>query len=154
MIRFLFALFIISLTIMSCTSAKSNKNIQPDQGISGTVLEARGNRMPMKGVEPQPLKGIRSTILIYDSTHLSQTTRSATSGFYTLINTRLVASVETDSAGKFIASLPPGKYSLFIKQGESFFANLFDQYNNIALFEVVPGRFTDAKLTLNIGATY
>lgn len=139
---------------MSCTSSKMNKIVQLDQGISGTILEARGNRMPMKGVEAQPLKGIRSRVLIYDSTHLSQTTRSAASGLYTLINTRLVASVETDSTGKFSISLPAGKYSLFIKQGENFFANLFDQYNNIALFEVVQGRFTDAKLTLNIGATY
>ncbi len=152
--RFLFVVFIISLTIIGCRSPKLNKNIPQDQGISGIVLEAKGNRMPMKGVNLQPLKGIKCTVLIYDSTHFSQTTKSAISGLYTLINTKLVASVETDSNGKFNISLPVGKYSLFIKQGENFYANLFDQNNNIALFEVLVENFTEVKLTLNNGATY
>ncbi len=124
------------------------------QGINGTITAASGNQMPMKGAEPRVSKGIQCTVLVYEPTNISQVRRINTSPVYTAINTRLVASVNTDSTGSFTVSLPEGSYSLFIQQGKEFYANMFDVNNNIALFTVEKGKMTRARLVVNSGAAY
>ncbi len=124
------------------------------QGIKGVITEAIGNRMPMKGASPSVPKGILTTVLIYEPTNIRQVSRSGSSPLYTAISTKLVASVDTDSTGAFAVSLPAGSYSIFIKQGAQFYANLFDTNNNIALFTVQEGKITEAKLTVSLRASY
>jgi hypothetical protein len=126
------------------------------EGISGIVTEVSGNQMPMKNA-PRANSGsfgILTTVFIYEPTNISQVSRIANSTVYTAIHTKRVASVETDSTGRFTIALPPGTYSLFVKQGKDFFANLFDTNNNISLFTVENGKLTEAKLTVNSKATY
>jgi len=124
------------------------------QGIRGVIIEAAGNQMPMKGASPSVPKGILTTVLIYEPTNIRQVNRSGSSPLYTAISTKPVASVDTDSTGAFIISLPPGSYSLFVKQGAQFYANLFDTNNNIALFTVEEGKITEARLTVSLRANY
>jgi len=124
------------------------------QGINGTITAALGNQMPMKDAPPRVPRGIMATILVYEPTNLSQVSRSGSSPVYTAINTRLVASVDTDSSGVFAVSLPAGSYSLFIKQGKQFYANLFDANNNIALFTVEEGKLTKANLNISSKASF
>ena len=124
------------------------------QGITGQITEATGNQMPMKDA-PLPVgKGILTTVLIYEPTNTSQVSRIGTSPVYTAISTKLVASVDTDSTGAFTVNLPAGSYSLFVKQGKQFYANLFDVNNNIALFTVEEGKLTRADLKISSGASY
>lgn len=124
------------------------------QGIKGLITEATGNKMPMKGASPSMPKGILTTVLVYEPTNIRQVSRSGSSPLYTAISTKLVASVDTDSTGAFAISLPAGSYSIFIKQGEQFYANLFDTNNNIALFTVQEGKITEARLTVSLRANY
>ncbi len=124
------------------------------QGINGTITVASGNQMPMKGAEPKVPRGIQCTVLVYEPTNTSQVSRLPASPIYTAISTRLVASVDTDSTGRFAVSLPEGSYSLFIKQGNQFYANLFDMNNNIALFTVEKGKMTKANLAVSVKAAY
>jgi len=123
------------------------------QGINGTITASSGNQMPMKDAPPRVPRGTRATVLVYEPTNLSQVSRSGSSPVYTAINTRLVASVDTDSAGAFAVSLPVGSYSLFIKQGKQFYANLFDANNNIALFTVEERKLTKANLNISSKAS-
>lgn len=124
------------------------------QGITGYITEAIGNQMPMKG-EPLPTaRGILTTVLVYEPTNISQVSRIGTSPIYTAINTKQVASVKTDSTGAFTIELPPGSYSLFVKQGKQFYSNLFDVNNNIALFTVEEGKLTRADLKVSSRASY
>lgn len=150
----LFSLFILSLTFLSCSTAKIKASKTKLQGISGFVYEAKGNHMPMKGAPENKPKSLQTTVLIYEPTNISNTEPNTPTTVYTLIHTKRVASVNTDSTGYFKIELPVGKYSLFIKQGNQFFANMYDQFNNIALFEVLPAQFTEVKLTVNIAAAY
>lgn len=150
----LFFLFAGCLTIIGCSSAKKANSSAITQGITGKVTEFTGNRMPMKDADPAVPKSVVTTVLVYEPTHISQVSRTGTAPVYTAIATRLVASVDTDSTGSFTVALPVGKYSLFIKQGTAFYANLFDTNNNIALFEVEEGKLTTANLTVSSKASF
>ena len=151
---FLFLLFTACAAILGCSSGKSLNSTVVSQGFIGQITAVNGNQMPMKGVERPVAKGIQATVLVYEPTHISQVTRSGTSPVYTAIGTKLVASVVTDSTGAFTLSLPPGSYSVFIKQGKQFFANLFDSQNNIALFAVEAGKLTPVNLSVSSSASF
>lgn len=110
--------------------------------------------MPMKGAAPVSGKPFITTVFIYEPTSLSQVQRTGTSPIYTAIRTKLVASVKTDSTGSFHIGLPVGSYSLFIKLGNGYYANLFDTGNHIALFKVEEGKITEANLVISSGAFY
>jgi hypothetical protein len=87
---------------------------------------------------------------VYEPTNINQVSRIGTSPVYTAISTKQVASVETDSTGAFTVDLPPGSYSLFVKQGKQFYSNLFDVNNNIAVFTVEEGKLTKADLEVSL----
>ncbi len=150
----LFFLFTVSLILIACSSVKKTDSSVINQGITGRITEQTGNRMPMKDAVPETPKGVVSTVLIYEPTHISQVTREGTAPVYTAIRTKLVASVETDSTGNFTVALPVGNYSLFVKQGKNFYANLFDTNNNIALFTVAEGKLTNVNLTVSNKASF
>ena len=150
----LFTLFIFSLTISGCYTTKTQPSTTKMQGISGFVYETTGNHMPLKDAPKKTPKGFQCTILVYEPTNIAQVDPQTTTTLYTKILTKQVALVNTDSTGFFKIELPIGKYSLFIQQGDRYFANMFDQFNNIALFEVLPSIFTDVKLTVNKAAAY
>lgn len=150
----LFLVFAGCLAILGCSSAKKVSSSAITQGITGRITELTGNRMPMKDAEPAVPQPVMTTVFIYEPTHISQVTRTGTEPVYTAIATRLVASVETDSTGHFTVSLPVGSYSLFVKQGNHFYANLFDNNNNIALFTVEEGKLTQANLSVSNRASF
>lgn len=150
----LFFVFAGCLVILGCSSAKKVSSSVIPQGITGRITELTGNRMPMKDAEPDLPKPLLTTVFIYEPTHISQVTRTGTEPVYTAIATRLVASVDTDSTGHFTVSLPVGSYSLFVKQGNHFYANLFDNNNRIALFTVEEGKLTLANLSVSNRASF
>jgi len=152
--QILFFLFSSGLVILACSSLKNVKSITVKQGITGQIAEITGNQMPSPDAPRSGPKGIRTAVFVYEPTNISQVIRVGTSTLYTAIHTKLVASVETDSAGIFTIALPVGSYSLFVQQGKGFYANLFDTYNNIALFVVEEGKLTVAKLTISSKAAF
>ena len=152
--QILFSLFAIILINIACSSAKKANSVPEIQGIQGKVTEVTGNQMPMMGAPKAQPKGIKALVFIYEKTNINQVIQIGSSPIYTTINTKQVAFVETDSSGAFIFALPVGSYSLFIKQGNQFYANLFDSNNNIALFTVEEGKLTQVTLQINNRATY
>lgn len=152
--QILFILCSISCTIPACSPAKKTNSSAIIQGITGQVTESSGNQMPMKGAEPSVPLGILTTIYFYEPTNISQVNQIGTSPVYTAIYTKLVDSVLTDSTGNYTIALAPGPYSLFLKQGHQFYANLYDAGNNIALFTVEEGKLTKANLSVSSRAAY
>jgi hypothetical protein len=150
----LFFILILTATIMACSSVKNAHSSGITQGISGRITEAVGNQMPMKDAPAPVPQGILTTVLIYEPTSLSQVARLGTSPVYTAIRTKQVASVVTDSTGHYSVALPVGSYSVFIKHGNQYYANLFDGNNNIALFNVDSNKITTANLTISLRASY
>ena len=99
-------------------------------------------------------KGFVCTIIIFEPTSINETTPHNISNLYEIIHTKQVSLVETDSSGHFSVDLPVGKYSLFIRLGNKYYTNLFNQFNQIGLFEVLPNKYTEAKLIINKTATF
>ncbi|MEI6088286.1 MAG: hypothetical protein WCR66_11890 [Bacteroidota bacterium] len=149
-----FTLAIFTTMLTACLSTKKLNITTASQGIKGYVIENQGNRMPMKGIEQKISKGYVCTIIVFEPTSLNETTPQNISNLYEKIHTKQVSLVDTDSSGHFSVDLPVGKYSLFIRLGNKYYANLFNQFNQIGLFEVLPNKYTEAKLIMNKGATF
>ncbi len=152
--QILFILFAFSTLILSCSSLKKVKSTSIQQGITGYITETKGNQMPSPDLPTSSPKGIQTTVFVYEPTNITQVIREGNTPLYTSISTKMVASIETDSTGAFMLALPVGSYSIFVKQGKGFYANLFDTKNNIALFEVEADKLTTVKLTVSSKAAF
>ncbi|MES2004692.1 MAG: carboxypeptidase regulatory-like domain-containing protein [Bacteroidota bacterium] len=150
----LFFLFSACLASVACSSSKKANSSVITQGITGKVTELTGNQMPMVGAPPRTGRPLMATVFFYEPTNTSQVTRIGASPVYTAIQTKLVASVETDSTGNYTVALPVGSYSVFVKQGKEYYANLFDTNNNIALFVVEEGKLTKFNISVNNKAIF
>jgi hypothetical protein len=147
----LFCVFIVLLISVSC---KTQKVSTVQSGIEGTVTEETGNQMPMVGGSAGAPKAFKTTVYFYDSTNISKVKQVGTSPVFLSVNTRLVQKLDTDEAGRFSAALPAGTYSVFVLKGGAFFANQFDEKNNIGICRVEVGKQTHIQIKVNSDATY
>lgn len=129
---------------------------QPDfckrQGIRGQVFWLSGNQMPGPGREFAPDLGISREIHIYEVTTRTDAIQHET--FFTDIKTRLVATVVSGNDGRFKVKLPPGRYSVFVKEPSGLFANLFNTSGEINPVVVEPKKFTWMSITVDYEAFY
>ena len=163
-------LFLSCVTLIVFCSPKIKPRTKQEQGINGFVYTISGNQMPMKNlgsngksngrpadlllIDSTAYKGLQTTIYIHAPTDIQQVLPIGNSIIYTAINTPLVATVSSDSSGAFSIALPEGDYSIFLKLGDRYYANNFNQFNQICPVKVEAGRFTSVKLAMNIGVTY
>ncbi len=122
------------------------------QGITGHVYIVKGNQMPSPDRPPSQPAGAKTTLFIYELTNTSQATQDG--AFYKTISTKLVKEVLTDENGYFKTKLKPGWYSLFVKKGELFYSNIFDDKNNIHPIEVKKGEWTEEDFKTDYDAVY
>jgi hypothetical protein len=155
MTKILFLLFQALMITVCCSSIKS-KSLRklPQQGIEGYVYRVSGNQMPSPDRKLSPPKGIKTTLYIFELTNLGQVIRQGQSAFYLSIKTKLISKIQTDTNGYFKISTEQGRYSLFTKKNELFFANWFDKDNNIAPAEVLQGKMTKVEFTVDYDAVY
>lgn len=124
------------------------------QGIKGKVLWVSGNQMPSPDAPPPAPKPMKTILYIYELTNRSQVKSMDGGPFYTTISTRLIKEVRSDAEGRFKVKLPAGTYSIFTKKGDQYYANTFDQYNNIAPVKVEVGSFTTIDVKVDYDAAY
>jgi hypothetical protein len=136
---------------------KANTTSQENQGIRGQVIWIEGNMMPGLGDEPQEesasKKGIKREIHIHELTNIKDA-RQTEGVFFDNIQTKKIKVVTSDEEGFFNATLPAGSYSVFVKENNSYFANLFDGLNNIHPVKVEQGKFTQIRIEVNYRAAY
>ena len=153
--KILFYLSGVLLITTSCSSAQIKKSASKiNQGIEGYIYYISGNQMPSPDKKSSPPKGIKTTLYIYQLTNINQVTRQGQSPFYSFVKTKIIKKTESDSTGYFKVQLEPGKYSLFTKNGALFYANIFDNNNNIAPVEVIAGKITKVEIKIDYTATY
>ncbi len=151
----IFIIFFAILTIIACSSAKTqNTAVKTVQGIDGYVFKISGNQMPMPGMAAPKPAGIATTVFVYEMTNLREVVRINNSPSYSAIHKKLITTIQSDSTGHFSVQLPVGTYSLFTKTGSLYYANLFDSENNIAPVKVEEGKITSTVIKLDAGATY
>lgn len=141
-----------SILIILSVYAAWHLNAQ-QQGICGKVSWVEGNQMPGPGPHARPkAKGIAREIHIYEAATLQQAVRE--NGFYKDIKTTLVAKTTSKADGSYKVKLPPGRYSVFTKESNGLFANLFDQTGAINPVTVEAGKFTILDISVNYKAAY
>ncbi|RZM29421.1 MAG: carboxypeptidase regulatory-like domain-containing protein [Pedobacter sp.] len=146
-----FNLFISFFCLISCTTFKAMPKVV-DQGVAGQVTYSSGNQMPSPDVQRKKPIGVMRWIYIYELTKMNQVSGQAP--MYSAVSTRQVAKVKSDSLGYFQCKLNPGKYSIFVLEDKSFFANQTDNEGAIAAFEVKAGKVTLYNLLINHKAFY
>jgi hypothetical protein len=123
------------------------------QGVKGRVLLVRGNQMPSPDAPRSAPVGLQTTLFIYELTNTSQVTPGDGS-FYKAISSKLVKEVESGADGTYKAELEPGMYSLFVKKGDLFYSNIFDDKMNIHPIEVKKGKWTEEDFKADYDAVY
>lgn len=140
--------FILIVCCLTAYSAVAQK-----QGIRGKVVWVSGNQMPGPDRKITEPTGIKREIYIYQATTLDQAT--ANNGvFFSAITTTLVKKVRSNKKGKFCVKLPPGEYSVFVKEPRGLFANSFDINNRIQCITVKPGEYANPVIQVNYKAAY
>jgi hypothetical protein len=123
------------------------------QGIKGRVYLVKGNQMPSPDAPRSQPAGLQTVLYIYELTNSSQAT-PADGSFYKTISSKLVKEVATEADGTFKAKLKPGMYSLFVKKGDLFYSNIFDDKMNIHPIEVKKGKWTEEDFKADYDAVY
>jgi hypothetical protein len=62
--------------------------------------------------------------------------------FFSVVPAQIVATTSSDKKGFYQLELPPGTYSLFVKEDNAFYADKFDGEGRITPFEVLPQSVT------------
>jgi hypothetical protein len=151
------------LSFWACQAQKSNTNQSENQkavdctysikeGIAGRVLWREGNWMPAPDAPERNASGIAREIYVYELTTDAQTEKEEP--FYTAIHSRLIAKTRSDANGCFEVALPPGRYSLFVKEADGWFANRFDGEGHIQPVEVKAGEVSKLELVVDYKAAY
>ena len=144
-------LFLVILFLTTLSFAQKKK---VTQGINGKVLWKAGNLMPGPGVKPSKGSPVVREIYIYELTSDKQTEAAEEGGFYRKINSKLVKKVKSDKKGLFSVLLPPGYYSLFVKEEKGFYANLFDDAMNINPVQIRKGKWDTFEFVIDYAAVY
>lgn len=144
---------ITGLALVSCAMQKQKTQVNLSQGIEGYIYQTSGNQMPMKGKPVKHTgKGITRDVWIYQATTTQQTQGNIP--LFTQIKSHLAAKVKSDSTGYYKCPLPAGHYSVFIKEGEQFFASETDGQGILNPVDVIAGNLTRRDINVNINAVY
>lgn len=132
----------------------SNCQREVKTGIRGKVLFLKGNQMPGPGRNPNSGLGVIRQIGIFERTTLNQVEPAPEGGFYSKIKTKCIRKVWSDKNGCFIQALPPGKYSLFVKENGMWYANSFGGDGEIFEVEVREGSCTQVEFKVSYAASF
>lgn len=139
--------FFVLIFVASSIAAFSQK-----QGLHGQVFWVSGNQMPGPESVLSPNQGTSREILIYEITSIKDVTQVGP--FFRDVKTKLVATVQSKSDGTFKVKLLPGAYSVFTREKNGLYANLFDEKNNINPVQVKTGEYAWKTITIDYDAAY
>jgi hypothetical protein len=122
------------------------------QGLKGQVFWVSGNQMPGPDAVLSPNQGAVREILIYEITNVSDATQVGP--FFRDIKTKLIATTQSKPDGSFKIKLPVGSYSVFTRERNGLYANLFDGRGNINAVTVKAGQFAWRTITIDYDAAY
>ena len=127
-------------------------SIAQRQGVKGQLFLVTGNQMPGPDKVHIPRKGTVREIYVYELTNIAEADKEE--GFYKKVHTKFVKSMFSKTDGTFKIKLPPGNYSLFVKENKGLYANIFDSENNISPIIVKSRKYTWMTVTIDYEATY
>lgn len=122
------------------------------QGLQGQVFWVSGNQMPGPEAVLSPNQGAVREVLVYELTNITDATQVGP--FYRDIKTKLIATTQSKSDGTFKIKLPVGSYSVFTKERNGLYANLFDGKGYINPVVIKEGQYAWKTITIDYDAAY
>ncbi len=138
---------LLILVVLSSLTALAQK-----QGLHGQVFWVSGNQMPGPNSILSPNQGAVREVLIYELTTIKDVTQVGP--FFRDIKTKMVASIQSKPDGTFKIKLLPGAYSVFTKEKNGLYANLFDEKNNINPVVIKTGQYIWKVITIDYDVAY
>lgn len=149
------AIILAGVLLFSCNRSMQQSSSKPlKEGIVGQLVWLEGNLMPTIDSDREMPKGqpVQREVHVYELTKTKEAEKEG--HFYHKVHTELVQKVMSDSRGIFKLHLPPGKYSIFVKEPDGLFANIFDGYGHIMPVEVFQNEVTPITIEINYMAAY
>ena len=112
------------------------------QGIQGQVFFVADSTVARQ----RPNSGIKREVVIHELTTLDQATHE--NGFFKSVPTAVVTTLISGDDGSFRVKLPPGTYSVFVREGDGLYANLFE-HNQINPVVVKPRQYAWVTITVD-----
>lgn len=158
------AIIVCILVVLSCDkgleqSSRSRDRYPPNtrdqvtiaQGAWGNVWFWEGDFMPFGWGNITPV--IRK-VYAYQLTNLQQVDQVPYTPFYRRILSQVVDSAFSNSTGFFQISLPPGRYSFFVKEDSLFYANGYDGSGNILSATIKKDSVTQVQIDIDYKASF
>jgi len=109
------------------SSSLSNPSSSYDQGITGRVEFWEGDFMPLVPEQSQDgiITYVAREICVFEKTTFDDVEYASENNmcFYNKINTKLITKAKSDENGNYSIGLPPGEYSIFVKENDTYYAN-------------------------------
>jgi hypothetical protein len=115
------------------------------QGIQGQVFLVPNSLADSSVTHSNPNTGVRREIVIHELTTLDMTSHE--NGLFKYVPTASVAVIMSEDDGSFKVKLLPGTYSVFVREGDGLYANLFEQ-NRINPVVVKPKQYAWVTITI------
>jgi hypothetical protein len=138
------SLFVLIALMLKCTSIK--------QGIEGKLIWVEGNQMPGPDRKPAPAQGVVREVYIYPLLSMSDVKIEGV--FVSEVNQKPIIKIQSHQNGNFAVNLPPGEYSILIKEADGFFVNSFDSQNHLNPVLVKSRGVTRMEIIINYRASY
>lgn len=126
----------------------NREKVSIKQGFYGTLTQREGDFMNDE-IEGKEFP-VNRLIHIYEYTTFSEVIEEERyTPFYTEVETKLIATIECGEEGFYEFELSPGKYSLFIVENNSLYANSGDSYGGLNSVEVEANKISERNLEIN-----
>jgi hypothetical protein len=139
--------------LMGCLTVNKQSKVQVAQGIQGQVFEQKGNQMPQKGKPFTKGVGYATQLYVFEPTTM-QSAIQINGSLFRQPSTKLIGTFTTDSVGRFKCNLNPGKYSIFVGYQDGYYANSFNQLNELGIVEVLSETFASFEVIISAKASY
>ena len=97
---------------------------------------------------------VQRTVYIYELTTMEDADQIGYAPFFSNIYTNLITTAESDAGGFFQVTLEPGRYSLFIKEGDNYYANSFGGGREIFPVTVTAGEVIEVLINITTEASF
>ena len=141
---------------MQTSLPENDDKVTTAQGVWGNVWFWEGDHMPSAD-EDSPsgtITPVQREVYIYETTTGSDVTETQDPCFYSEINTALVATASSDADGFYQLSLLPGSYSVFVKENDLYYANVFNGNGEIGVITVAENQVQKYQIDITYQATF
>lgn len=138
--------------LVTCGIDRPGPPVRVSQGIAGVVCFWQGDFQP--GDSQGTIRPLRRTVEIHAATRREHGVRATDAAFWGSVSTPLIATVESGDDGWFEVALPPGTYSMFVREPQGLYANGENDDGVILPVQVEAGAVARTQLDVDYASAH